>query len=134
MDLNVPTVNASIGTQPYKTTVKWHNGEIIADEPKEKGGSGLYPNPFSLLAASLASCTLITLRMYIDRKKWNVETISVAITLDNQQDGINTSTIFIKQLTFLPLVSDEQLARLQLIASKCPVAKILSGQIKILTK
>lgn len=133
LDPKAPTVTATIGTQPYKTSIKWENGEIIADEPIDKGGSGLYPNPFSLLAASLASCTLITLRMYIDRKKWAIETISVEISIDHQQEGIETKTKFIKRLNFSPEIPEDQVVRLQLIASKCPIAKILSGDIEIIT-
>ena len=128
-----PTVFASIGSQHYLTTIKWENGEILADEPIDKGGSGLQPDPFSLLAASLASCTLITLKMYIDRKGWNIDTIKVSIAIDQQKEGIETHTSFIKNFEFQPEITDEQRERLTLIADKCPVAKTLAGQIKIVT-
>lgn len=132
MDSNKAEVVASIGTQSYLTMIKWEKGEIITDEPTEKGGSGLYPNPFSLLAASLAGCTLITLRMYIDRKQWNINHIKLSINVDQESENGVTNTTFTKQYQFTPDVSKEQFDRLMIIADKCPVAKTLSGQVKIM--
>jgi putative redox protein len=59
---------ASIGIEKFKVSIEWRNGKIIADEPEEIGGKDLGPDPYTLLLASLASCTLSTLRIYIDRK------------------------------------------------------------------
>lgn len=133
MDNFTSTITASIGTQPYLTSVKWSRGEIIADEPAENGGSGIHPDPFSLLAASLASCTLITLRMYIDRKQWNITDIKLDIKILQERKGIQMHTSFIKTFDFIPAVTDEQKDRLMLIADKCPVAKTLSGQIELVS-
>ncbi len=133
MDIDTPTVVASIGSEHYLTAIKWDDGEFIVDEPIAKGGSGLYPNPLTLLAASLAACTLITLRMYIDRKEWEVDTIEVSIRIDQKIEGSETQTSFIKHLKFTPEISVEQVDRLTFIANKCPVAKTLAGQINILT-
>ena len=134
MDLTRPTVIASIGSKPYLTTINWNNGEILADEPSDLGGSGNYPDPFSLLAASLAACTLITLRMYIDRKEWNISNIKVSISISQERVGIETNTTFTKHLEYEPAASLEQRERLEIIASKCPIAKTLSGQIEIRTE
>ncbi|MDQ6901461.1 MAG: OsmC family protein [Bacteroidota bacterium] len=43
----------------------------------EKSGEYLGPAPGDYLCATLASCKAITLRMYPDHKKWNVEKIKV---------------------------------------------------------
>ena len=128
-----PTVIASIGSKPYLTTIKWNNGEIIADEPLGQGGSGNYPDPFSLLASSLAACSLITLRIYGERKEWNITDIKVSITISQERDGIENQTAFTKSFEYEPAVTEEQRDRLALIASKCPIAKTLSGQIQFLT-
>lgn len=134
MENHSTSVQGSIGTAPYLTTIKWDKGEIITDEPSDKGGSGLYPDPFSLLAASLAGCTLITLRMYLDRKDWKVDFIKVSISVDQHVEGIETTTSFTKHLEFQPEVTAEQLLRLHIIANKCPVAKTLSGKIELITQ
>ena len=64
------TIAAKIDTRLYRTEIKSASDNIlIADEPQEMGGKNLGFSPTELLASSLASCTLITLRMYINRKQ-----------------------------------------------------------------
>ena len=57
-----------IGSQKYLCTISWRNGTLLMDEPENVGGQNTGPDPFSTFLASLAGCTLSTLRMYIDRK------------------------------------------------------------------
>ena len=72
------TIAAKIDTRLYRTEITSASGNVvIADEPQEMGGKNLGFSPSELLASSLASCTLITLRMYINRKQWNVEEINI---------------------------------------------------------
>ena len=59
---------ASIGEQKYFVEVIWRNGTLIMDEPESIEGKDLGPDPYTTLLASLAGCTLSTLRMYISRK------------------------------------------------------------------
>lgn len=76
-------VKAVLGTEKYYTEVTAGENKIITDEPLEKGGQNKGFNPFEILATSLASCTSATLRMYIDRKGWNVPKIDVEVKLEN---------------------------------------------------
>ena len=55
------------------------------DEPENVGGKDLGPDPYSTLLASLAGCTLSTLRMYADRKGWNVEEITISLNLSQEK-------------------------------------------------
>lgn len=134
IDTNKPTVEASIGRDSYLTRINWNNGNILADEPRDKGGNGMHPDPFSLLAASLAACTLITLRMYTDRKGWNINHINISVNVSQERNGTQTETIFTKHIEYEPEITSEQRQRLSIIASKCPVAKTLMGTIKLLTQ
>src|ERR1700749_798761 len=72
-------VHGNIGTEKYKCTISWRNGTFISDEPVKNGGKDLGPDPYTLLASSLAACTLATLRMYIDRKGWDITAIDVNV-------------------------------------------------------
>lgn len=123
----------TIGTQKYLCTVSWRNGQLIMDEPESNGGKDLGPDPYSALLASLAGCTLATLRMYIDRKGWDIPEINVAVNATQEVDG-EFETLFSRQISFSTEITEEQKTRLLLIADKCPVSKILKGKATINTQ
>lgn len=124
---------ASIGIEKFKVTIEWRNGIIIGDEPEIIGGKDLGPDPYTLLLASLASCTLSTLRMYIDRKGWDIPTILISVNM-LQNVETNLVTIFEREITFTEEISDEIKERLLVIAKKCPVSKILEHSTTINTE
>jgi putative redox protein len=120
---------ASIATTKYR--VELDNGRHLfgADEPVEKDGQDTAPAPDELLEASLASCTAITLRMYADRKQWNLDGVEVEVTLER----VEGKTVFTRNITFKGNLDNEQKERLLQIAKLCPVSKTLSGSIEINT-
>jgi putative redox protein len=127
------TVKASLGKTKYYTEVIAGENRLITDEPIDKGGQNKGFNPFEILATSLASCTAATLRMYIDRKEWNVENIDVEVELENFP--LTKLAIFKRNINFDGSeLSEEQLKRLHAIADACPVHKILLNEIEIQTK
>src|SRR4030095_8968807 len=86
-------VHGSIGIIKYQCTIEWKNGKFISDEPLSTGGNATGPDPFTLLLSAGASCTLITLRMYINRKGWNIEDIVVKANLFQTKVEERTDTI-----------------------------------------
>lgn len=127
------TVKASLGTEKYYTEVVAGENTLITDEPVDKGGGNKGFNPFEILATSLASCTAATLRMYIDRKEWSVEKINVEVELENFP--LTKRAIFKRDISLEGTnLDDEQLKRLHAIADACPIHKILTNDIEILTK
>ena len=126
-------VKASLGTEKYYTEVVAGENTMITDEPVDKGGQNKGFNPFEILATSLASCTAATLRMYIDRKEWAVEKINVEVELENFP--LTKRAIFKREVSFEGInLDNEQLKRLRTIADACPIHKILTNDIEILTK
>ncbi len=125
-------VSAVTSKEAYLTTVTTRNHTILVDEPTEKGGKDLAPKPDELLAAALASCTAITLKMYLDRKNWEVGDITVDVEID--RDEKLTESIFTRTIKFsnANLEADQQ-KRINFIANACPVHKMLMNQIKIET-
>jgi putative redox protein len=122
-----------IGTQKYQCTLAWRNGKFIADEPLRAGGQDLGPDPYTLLLSSLASCTLVTLRMYIDRKEWIIPEIAVNANMYQENREGKLTTILDRDILFRSPVSDEQKLRLQEIAAQCPISKVLENEIKVRT-
>lgn len=125
-------ITGTIGTQKYLCTISWRNGKLLMDEPENIGGNDLGPDPFSTLLASLAGCTLSTLRMYIDRKGWDIPEINISLNLTQENEGELVTTIS-KTITFPSAISIEQKERLLLIAEKCPISKILKNTINLKT-
>ncbi|KQS41919.1 OsmC family protein [Pedobacter sp. Leaf194] len=116
-------VKATINKEHYACSVTNGSHEIVVDEPIELGGTHKGFAPKGLLMASLASCVAITLRMYIDRKGWEVDKIDVEVNISVE----NAETIFLEEITCTGQLTDEQKLRLEDIASKCPVSKILAA-------
>ncbi len=126
-------VQGTIGTIKYQCNIEWRNGQFISDEPVSAGGSDTGPDPFTLLLASLASCTLITLRMYIDRKGWDIPTIAVNTNLHQEVKEQQLITTIDRDIIFSTAVPDEQRLRLQEIAKNCPISKLLENEVKVRT-
>ncbi len=126
-------VHGIIGSEKYRCTIEWRNGKFISDEPVTSGGKDEGPDPDTLLLSSLTSCTLITLRMYIDRKGWHVPEIAVNTNMYRETKEGTATTIIDQDIIFPGEVSEEQKKRLREIAEHCPISKILLGEIKVRT-
>jgi len=116
----------------YKTKVYAGGHFIYADEPTELGGTDEGMNPGALLLASLGSCTAITIRMYADRKEIPLETIKIELAICKEEEMSKETTIS-RKIEFTGNLTDEHRQRLMIIADKCPIHKLLSNPIKILT-
>jgi len=126
----ISTIQAQIDRSHYRTVITTNNHTLVTDEPIKAGGADTGPSPQELLLASLGSCTAITLRMYIDRKMWVVENITVNVELF-EIDGIKLIEL---HLNFDADLSDEQNKRLLQIAEACPIHKMLTGNTVIKTR
>jgi putative redox protein len=91
----------------------------------EDGGTDTGPSPGRLLAASLASCTAITVEMYAERKGWDVGALEVEV--EATYEG-RTPSAFEVTLRLPAHLSDTEKERLVGVAAKCPVHKALSGE------
>jgi putative redox protein len=101
--------------------------EVTADEAADVGGEDEGPNPQELLAASLASCTAITMEMYAHRKGWDVGDVEVQVDYEPAQRGSPTRfEMVVRMPKELP---EEQRLRLMQIAAKCPVHRTLEGEV-----
>ncbi len=122
-------VTATIGTNRYETVLSNSRHNVIADENAEHSGADLGPNPGELLMMSLASCTAITLRMYADRKQWQVAEIVVTVEMVKQEN----KTLFNKSIRLNGNLDETQRSRMISIAKACPVQQTLTHPIEINT-
>ncbi|MCW2989455.1 MAG: OsmC family protein [Solirubrobacterales bacterium] len=117
----------STRTGTFRQTVKVRDHSLTVDEPADQGGEDTGPSPQELLAASLASCTAITMEMYAQRKGWDVGGVEVACDYTPAERGCPTRFNLI--MRFPDNLSDEMVERLRVIAAKCPVHRTLDGEV-----
>jgi putative redox protein len=111
----------------FTHNVDMRTHHMLVDEPSDRGGSDEGPCPQELLAASLATCTAITIEMYAKRKGWDVGEIEVAVDYIPAERGCPTR--FAVELRLPGDCTEEQREKLQVIAAKCPVHRTLEGEV-----
>jgi putative redox protein len=111
----------------FTHTVDMGNHNVLVDEPSDRGGEDDGPSPQELLAASLASCTAITMEMYAKHKGWDLGKVEVAVEYIPADRGCPTK--FTVELRLPPGTTPEQREKLQVIAAKCPVHRTLEGEV-----
>ena len=115
----------------YTQSIETAGFTLLADEPLGGGGQNAGPAPYNLLLASLGACTAITLKMYADRKGWDIGTLSVALSLAKDADG---GTFIERTLESDARLDEGQWLKLLDIASKTPVTKTLLAGASITTR
>ncbi|WP_348811857.1 OsmC family protein [Flavobacterium maritimum] len=125
-------IAAHIGTELYKTEIQSETNYIISDEPESSGGKDLGLAPKELLASALAACTSITLRMYANRKGWDLTDVKVEVTFG--QSTTENKFQINRSIELLGNLDDTQKERLIIVANSCPVHKILTNPIEITTE
>ena len=111
---------------------------FITDEPLSAGGEDAGPDPYTLLLAALGSCISMTVTLYARRKAWPLERVTVRLRQQriHAKDCVECQTEtdsyvhrIERAIAFEGTLSDEQRARLEEIAHKCPVHKTLTSEI-----
>jgi putative redox protein len=111
--------------QDYAHDVEVDGHTLRVDEPPAAGGEDSGPRPTTLLGASLAGCIAITVEMYAQRKGWDVGALEVDVEMS--YEGVVPSD-FEVGLKLPSHLDEEQRRRLLVIATKCPVHKVLAGE------
>lgn len=109
------------GAGQFQARIQTGEHSFLMDEPTEVGGLSSGPNPFDLLCSAMAGCTLMTLKLYADRKGWVLDQLGVEVIhhkVAGDKDRFDT-------VLDLGDVTDEQRERLLSIALRCPVHLVL---------
>jgi putative redox protein len=110
----------------YAHDVELDGGHRLwVDEPADRGGADTGPRPTQLLGSALAGCIAITMEMYAERKGWDLGSVEVDVEVGYEGPVPSSFEVGVK----LPAeLDDEQRRRLLVIATRCPVHKVLAGE------
>lgn len=121
----------------FTTNIQSKNHSMIADEPASIGGDDFGPSPYEYLNAALVACTAMTLKMYAERKKWDLQEVFVYVTHSKKHSddlGLELEKPsyldhITKKIKLVGNLNDTQKARLKDISSRCPVHKTLASSV-----
>jgi putative redox protein len=143
IDLRGEQVAAHLDIQEdnFTTRIQTTSHHLIADEPKDSGGNNFGPSPYEYLNTALAACTTMTLKMYAERKQWDLKEVYVYLTHSRKHSkdlNINLDTPkyldhIDKKLKFVGNLTEKQITRLIEISSRCPVHRTLENQVVLET-
>lgn len=123
----------------FTTNIQSKNHSMVADEPASVGGADFGPSPYEYLNAALIACTAMTLKMYAERKKWDLKEVFVYVTHSKKHSedlGVESETPkyldhIDKKIKLVGNLDEAQKKRLKEISSRCPVHKTLVSQVII---
>lgn len=118
----------------YLAEAKMRNHFAVIDEPVSKGGDDNGPTPVEYLLTAIGGCVSITLRMYAQRKKWDVGEVTVNVIQKEESTKEGIKKTLVEEIFFEKEITEEQRIKLLEIAGKCPVAKMVKGETPIATK
>ncbi|WDF70638.1 OsmC family protein [Sphingobacterium oryzagri] len=124
-------IRVHMGRDRYKTVIEVAEHQLLADEPTDVGGTDLGPSPTEYLLSSVATCKAMTLRMYADRKSWDLESVEITMSMSQQRTDLQKTTFMHCHIRLSGQLDDAQRQRLLTIAEKCPVHQMLNSPIVI---
>jgi len=124
------TVTARSHAAPYVTELSDGVHAWQSDTVPGNGGADAAQDPEALVLGALGACTAITLRMYAARKQWPLVAVDVRLRY-SRRDG--TGTTIVREVVLEGALDEGQRARLVEIAEKCPIHRLLTGEVVIET-
>ena len=111
----------------YLAEAKVRNHFVVTDVPFSDGGEDSAPTPVEYLLTAIGGCVAITLRMYADRRSWDVGEIKVNVFQHKDEKGVYLT----EEISFENEITADQRKRLLVFAGKCPVARMVKGETRI---
>lgn len=125
-------VDVSLEEDTLSCSIRSRGHEWKGDEPVEVGGQDTGPTPTELVLSGLGTCTVMTMKLYARRKKWDVRKIEAEVFIEEKtEEGSQVTTKIRRNIKLSGDLDEKQRARLLHIAGLCPVAKMLKGAVEI---
>lgn len=126
--------NITLSEKNYVAEASIRNHFVVIDEPVDLGGDDNAPTPVEYLLTAIGSCVAITLRMYAQRKEWDLGKINVNVHLKENLKAEGIEKVIVEEISFENDISSSQREKLLEIAGKCPVATMVKNGTKIESK
>jgi putative redox protein len=107
----------------FQAQVRAAGTTFFVDEPAQAGGLGSGPTPYDLLGSALGACTVMTIRLYADRKGWPLRRVSARVL--HHRGALDAKDRFAREIVLEGDLTDDQRHRLLEIANRCPVHETL---------
>ena len=119
--------NTVLTNKNYAAESKIRNHFVVTDVPVSDGGEDTAPTPLEYLLTAIGGCVAITLRMYAERRSWDVGKITVNVFQNKDAQG----SYLTEEISFENDITEDQRKRLLVFAGKCPVARMVKGETRI---
>ncbi|MBK1698697.1 osmotically inducible protein C [Rhodovibrio salinarum] len=124
------------GAGLFQNAVRSGHHRLLADEPREAGGTDTGPSPYDFLLTALGACTSMTLRMYASHKNLSLARVTVRlrhqkIHAEDSGSGSGKADLLTRRIRLEGDLTAAQRQRLLEIADKCPVHRTLEGDIRV---
>ena len=110
---------AETGLGRYQVEARMGDSALLIDEPVAAGGLGSGPNPYDMIGAAVGACTVMTIRLYANRKGWPLTKVRAAVR--HSRPSLESRDRFELAITLEGTLDEEQRARIMEIAERCPV-------------
>lgn len=134
-------ITCHVGKTGFHTDFVARSHTLAGDEPVSFGGTDSGPTPYEFLLMALGGCTVMTLRLYADRKKWPLEQATVSVRQARphepdcetcESDAVGVERIE-RKIELVGPLSDDQRSRLMKVADRCPVQQTFDRGITVET-
>lgn len=124
---DVPQVEIAQGVSASETgagalqlEIRSGDHRLLADEPVSVGGLGSGLSPYELVAAGLAACTVMTMRLYANRKGFPL-TRAHAVVEHSKMSGMEPADRFTRTIRLEGPLDADQREKIVAIGDRCPV-------------
>lgn len=124
---DIPQLEVAQGVSAFETRagelqVEIRSGEhrLLADEPVSVGGLGSGLSPYELVAAGLAACTVMTMRLYANRKGLPLERAHARVE-HMKMPGMEPADRFTRTIMLDGPLDESQRQKILAIGDRCPV-------------